>query len=100
ARALWEHYFFRAIPKDWIQIPNKQTDINDNEEFPEAAGFLHRTFLVETILEFVFTISSFLPSGWDIFVDNNSTDTIIMEILKLNDGATPTVPKQDQTNII
>ncbi|CAG8857246.1 38141_t:CDS:2, partial [Gigaspora margarita] len=88
------------IPKDWIQIPDKQTDINNNEEFPEAANFLHRTFLVETIPEFGFTILFFPLPGWDIFINNNSTDTIMMEIPKLNDGATPTVPKQDQTNII
>ena len=129
ARALREHYFFRAIPKDWIQIPDKQTGINDNgfpatieqlnqqiqqrnlptkwkfpidkqEEFPEAADFLRRTFLVETIPEFVFTISSFPPPGWDIFVNDNSTDTIMIETPKLNDGAIPTVPEQDQTNII
>ncbi|CAG8854799.1 21646_t:CDS:1, partial [Gigaspora margarita] len=74
--------------------------IDKQEEFPEAADFLHRTFLVETITEFVFTISSFSPPGWDIFVNNNSTNTIMMEIPKLNDRATPTVPKQNQTNII
>ncbi|CAG8848796.1 30806_t:CDS:1, partial [Gigaspora margarita] len=66
-------------------------------EFSEAADFLRRTFLVETIPEFVFTISSFPLSGWDIFVNNNSTDTIMIKIPKLNDGATPTVPEQDQT---
>ncbi|CAG8854465.1 41725_t:CDS:1, partial [Gigaspora margarita] len=74
--------------------------IDKQEEFSEAADFLHRTFLVETIPEFVFTISSFPPPGWDIFVNNNSTDTIMMETPKLNNGATPTVPKQEQTNII
>ncbi|CAG8857304.1 37500_t:CDS:1, partial [Gigaspora margarita] len=58
-------------------------------EFPEAADFLCRTFLVETIPEFVSTISSFPLPGWDIFVNNNSTDMIMMEIPKLNNGATP-----------
>ncbi|CAG8854376.1 44122_t:CDS:1, partial [Gigaspora margarita] len=74
--------------------------IDKQEEFLEAANFLCRTFLVETIPEFVFTISSFPPPGWDIFVNNNSADMVIIEIPKLNDGATPTVLKQDQTNII
>ncbi|CAG8854013.1 7327_t:CDS:2, partial [Gigaspora margarita] len=55
--------------------------IDKQEEFPEAADFLRRTFL-------------------DIFDNNNSTDTTMMEIPKLNDGATTTVPEQDQTNII
>ncbi|CAG8791184.1 42350_t:CDS:1, partial [Gigaspora margarita] len=73
--------------------------IDKQEEFPEAADFLHRTFLVETIPEFGFTISFFPPSGWDIFDNNNSAD-IMMEIPKLNNGATPTVPEQNQTNTI
>ncbi|CAG8855802.1 11064_t:CDS:1, partial [Gigaspora margarita] len=73
----------RNLPTKW-KFP-----INKQEEFSEAADFLHRTFLVETISEFVFTISSFLPPGWDIFVNNNSTDMVMMEIPKLNDGATP-----------
>ncbi|CAG8842872.1 13556_t:CDS:1, partial [Gigaspora margarita] len=63
--------------------------IDKQNEFPEAADFLRRTFLVETIPEFVFTISSFPPPGWDIFDNNNSTDTIMIEIPKLNDRATP-----------
>ncbi|CAG8854642.1 36661_t:CDS:1, partial [Gigaspora margarita] len=82
--------------------PSNQIEISHNkqEEFPEAADFLHRTFLVETISEFVFTISSFPPPGWDIFDNNNSANMVMMEIPKLNDRATPMVPKQDQTNII
>ncbi|CAG8839383.1 1009_t:CDS:1, partial [Gigaspora margarita] len=84
----------RNLPTKWKFLIDKQ------EEFPEATDFLCRTFLVETIPEFVFTISFFPPPGWDIFVNNNSTDTIMMEIPKLNDRATPTVPEQDQTNII
>ncbi|CAG8843285.1 42916_t:CDS:1, partial [Gigaspora margarita] len=72
------------LPTKWKFLIDKQ------EEFSEAADFLRRTFLVETIPEFVFTILSFPPPGWDIFVNNNSTDTIMMEIPKLNDRATPT----------
>ncbi|CAG8838684.1 45770_t:CDS:1, partial [Gigaspora margarita] len=74
--------------------------IDKQEEFPKATDFLRRTFLVETIPEFVFTISSFSPSGWDIFDNNNSADTGIIEIPKLNNRTTPMIPKQDQTNII
>ncbi|CAG8854399.1 4688_t:CDS:1, partial [Gigaspora margarita] len=74
----------RNLPTKW------KFSIDKQEEFPEATDFLYRTFLVETIPEFVFTISSFPLSGWDIFVNNNSTDMIMLEIPKLNDGATPT----------
>ncbi|CAG8844922.1 45267_t:CDS:1, partial [Gigaspora margarita] len=74
----------RNLPTKW-KFP-----IDKQEEFPKAADFLCRTFLVETIPKFVFTISSFPPPGWDIFVNNNSTDTIMIEIPKLNDGTTPT----------
>ncbi|CAG8852646.1 16461_t:CDS:1, partial [Gigaspora margarita] len=82
-------------------LPTKwKFSIDSQEEFSEATDFLHKTFLVETIPEFVFTILSFPPPGWNIFVNNNSTDTIMMKIPKLNDGATPTVPEQEQTNII
>ncbi|CAG8851022.1 25304_t:CDS:1, partial [Gigaspora margarita] len=82
-------------------LPTKwKFPIDKQEEFPEATDFLRRTFLVETIPEFVFTISSFPPSGWDIFDNNNSANTVMMEIPKLNDGAIPMVLKQDQTNII
>ncbi|CAG8849004.1 45626_t:CDS:1, partial [Gigaspora margarita] len=82
-------------------LPTKwKFPIDKQEEFPEAADFLYRTFLVETIPEFVFTILSFPLPGWDIFDNNNSADTVMMEIPKLNNGATLTVPKQDQTNII
>ena len=35
ARALCKHYFFWAIPKDWIQIPDKETNTNDNG-FPKT----------------------------------------------------------------
>ena len=108
ARALREHYFFWAIPKDWIQIPDKETNTNDNgfpktieqlneqiqqrnlptkwkfpverqEEFPEAADFLRRTFLVENIPEFVFKIESFPPPNWDLFNDDDNLDTTMTE---------------------
>ncbi|CAG8853126.1 40897_t:CDS:2, partial [Gigaspora margarita] len=55
----------RNLPIKW-KFP-----IDKQEEFPEAADFLCRTFL-------------------DIFDNNNSADMAMMEIPKLNDGATPT----------
>ncbi|CAG8850568.1 11592_t:CDS:2, partial [Gigaspora margarita] len=116
---LREHYFFWAIPSNWIQISNKEKDTNDNgfpktieqlneqiqqhnlptkwkfsvdrqEEFPEAADFLHRTFLVKTIPDFVFSILSFSPPGWDLFDENDNIDTIIME--------QPNITNEEQKN--
>ncbi|CAG8625890.1 20864_t:CDS:1, partial [Gigaspora margarita] len=57
--------------------------IDKQEEFPEAADFLYRTFLVEIIPEFVFSILFFPPSGWDLFSENDNTDTIMLEPLDI-----------------
>ena len=104
ARALRTHYFFRFIPKEWIDIPPKIVDPDNNvfpetveqlneqiqlrdlqskwifpldkqEEFPEAVDFLRRNFLVDTIPEFVFNITSFPPPCWDLFNEHQDMDT-------------------------
>ncbi|CAG8818309.1 20698_t:CDS:1, partial [Gigaspora rosea] len=68
---------------DQIQQRNLQTKwkfpVDKQEEFPEAADFLRRTFLEDTISDFVFSISSFPPPDWDLLNEDNNTDIIITE---------------------
>ncbi|CAG8714733.1 4800_t:CDS:1, partial [Gigaspora rosea] len=59
----------RDLQSKWVFPLDKQ------EEFPEAADFLRRNFLVDTIPEFVFNITSFPPPCWDLFNEHQDTDT-------------------------
>ena len=70
-------------PNEQIQQRNLPTKwkfpVERQEEFPEAADFLRRTFLVENIPEFVFKIESFPPPNWDLFNDDDNLDTTMTE---------------------
>ncbi|CAG8747884.1 44706_t:CDS:1 [Gigaspora margarita] len=60
-------------------LPTKwKFPVDRQEEFPEAADFLCRTFLVEAIPDFVFSISSFSPPDWVLFNKDDNTNTIMI----------------------
>ncbi|CAG8548781.1 13137_t:CDS:2 [Gigaspora rosea] len=64
-----EQIQLRDLQSKWVFPLDRQ------EEFPEAVDFLRRNFLVDTIPEFAFNITSFPPPSWDLFNEYRDTDT-------------------------
>ena len=122
ARALRHHYFFHAIPTEWIDIPPTQVPLDeppklplDNESLnayiknknlspltfpiteqamiPQATEFLRNTFSFNSLPDSLFNVPTLNPPSWNLFEKMTQTTHEDIEMAPLE----PTDRDEDNT---